>query len=195
MIRTFFTGFLLISISALSQPLAQDKLLVGKTTGALPYLEYGFGVDRLGGAKMTYLDTNIVVKVIDSTIGNYKVQLSKNHQAFLPKSNFRKDSAIKIQSYYLTNSWMVSGDDKYDYVTVSLDEKLPYKSMQQINPSKIVIDVYGAISNTNWITQRSSAKEIKNVYHEQTEDDVFRIIIELKHQQHWGYSIITAIKN
>lgn len=189
MIRTFFTGFLLISISALSQPLAQDKLLVGKTTGALPYLEYGFGVDRLGGAKMTYLDTNIVVKVIDSTIGNYKVQLSKNHQAYLPKSNFRKDSAIKIQSYYLTNSWMVSGDDKYDYVTVSLDEKLPYKSMQQINPSKIVIDVYGAISNTNWITQRSSAKEIKNVYHEQTEDDVFRIIIELKHQQHWGYSI------
>ena len=189
MIRTFFTGFLLISISALSQPLGQDKLLVGKTTGLLPYLEYGFGVDRLGGAKMTYLDTNIMVKVIDSTIGNYKVQLSKNHQAFLPKSNFRKDSTIKIQSYYLTNSWMVSGDDKYDYVTISLDEKLPYKSMQQINPSKIVIDVFGAISNTNWITQRSSAKEIKNVYHEQMEDDVFRITIELNHQQHWGYSI------
>ena len=189
MIRTFFTGFLLISISALSQPLGQDKLLVGKTTGLLPYLEYGFGVDRLGGAKMTYLDTNIMVKVIDSTIGNYKVQLSKNHQAFLPKSNFRKDSTIKIQSYYLTNSWMVSGDDKYDYVTISLDEKLPYKSMQQINPSKIVIDVFGAISNTNWITQRSSAKEIKNVYHEQMEDDVFRITIELNHQQHWGHSI------
>lgn len=182
-------SFLLISISGISQPIVQDKLLVGKTTGALPYLEYGFGVDRLGGAKMTYLDTNIVVKIIDSTIGNYKVQLSKNHQAFLPKSNFRKDSSIKIQSYYLTNSWMVSGDDKYDYVTVSLDEKLPYKSMQQINPSKIVIDVYGAISNTNWITQRSSVKEIKNVYHEQIEDDVFRITIELKHQQHWGYSI------
>ena len=189
MIRIFFTSFLLITISAHSQPLAQDKLLVGKTTGALPYLEYGFGVDRLGGAKMTYLDTNIVVKVIDSTIGNYKVQLSKNHQAYLPKSNFRKDSSIKIQSYYLTNSWMVSGDDKYDYVTVSLDEKLPYRSMQQINPSKIVIDVYGAISNTNWITQRLSAKEIKNVYHEQMEDDVFRITIELNHQQHWGYSI------
>ncbi len=189
MIRTYFTGFLLITISGLSQPLGQDKLLVGKTTGPLPYLEYGFGVDRLGGAKMTYLDTNIVVKVIDSTIGNYKVQLSKYHQAFLPKSNFRKDSTIKIQSYYLTNSWMVSGDDKYDYVTISLDEKLPYKSIQLINPSKIVIDVFGAISNTNWITQRSSAKEIKNVYHEQLEDDVFRITIELNHQQHWGYSI------
>ena len=84
---------------------------------------------------------------------------------------------------------MVTGDSVFDYLMVNLEEKLPYRSMQQINPSKIVIDVFGATSNTNWITQRSAAKEITNVYHEQTEDDVFRIIIELKHQQHWGYSI------
>ena len=165
------------------------NFIIGKTTGALPYLEYGLGSDRLGGAKMTYLDTNIVVKVIDSTIGNYKIQLSKDHLAYLPKTNFKKDSTIKLQPYYLTSSWMVNGDDKYDYVVVTLDEKLPYKSIQQINPSKIVLDVFGATSNTNWITQRSSAKEIKNVYHEQIEDDVFRIIIELKHGQHWGYSV------
>lgn len=180
---------LFTSISAVCQPVTQGKPLVGTTTGSLPYLEYGLGVDRLGGAKMTYLDTNIVVKVIDSTIGNYKIQLSKDHQAYLPKANFKKDSTIKIQSYYLTNSWMVTGDDKYDYLMISLDEKLPYRSMQQINPSKIVVDVFGGTSNTNWITQRSSAKEITNVYHEQVEDDVFRVIIELKHQQHWGYSI------
>ncbi|MBL0272800.1 MAG: N-acetylmuramoyl-L-alanine amidase [Chitinophagaceae bacterium] len=165
------------------------NFITGKTTGALPYLEYGLGSDRLGGAKMTYLDTNIVVKVIDSTIGNYKIQLSKDHLAYLPKTNFKKDSTIKLQPYYLTSSWMVNGDDKYDYVVVTLDEKLPYKSIQQINPSKIVLDIFGATSNTNWITQRSSAKEIKNVYHEQIEDDVFRIIIELKHGQHWGYSV------
>jgi N-acetylmuramoyl-L-alanine amidase len=84
---------------------------------------------------------------------------------------------------------MVNGDDKYDYVTISLDEKLPYRSIQQINPSRIVVDIFGATSNTNWITQRSSAKEIKNAYYEQTEDDVFRVLIELKHPQHWGYSI------
>lgn len=84
---------------------------------------------------------------------------------------------------------MVTGDSVADYVLVNLDEKLPYRSIQQINPSKLVIDVFGATSNTNWITQRSAAKEITNVYHEQIEDDVFRIIIELKHAQHWGYSI------
>ena len=189
MLRCLFSICLFFSISGYTQLTDQGKPLVGKTTGSLPYLEYGMGTDRLGGARMTYLDTGVVMKVVDSTIGNYKVQLSKDHLAYLPKINFKKDSSIKIQPYYLTNSWIVNGDSAGDYVTVTLDEKLPYRSMQQINPSKVVIDVFGATSNTNWITQRSSATEIKNVYHEQIEDDVFRITIELKHQQHWGYSI------
>ncbi len=138
---------------------------------------------------MTFLDTGVVVKVVDSTIINYKIQLSGNHYAYLPKSNFIRDSSVQIRPYYLANSWIAAGNDRYDSVAVTLDERLPYKSIQQINPSRIVVDVYGATSNTNWITQRTSLKEIKNVYHEQTEDDVYRITIELKHHQHWGYSI------
>lgn len=170
---------------------AQDgphAYITGRTTGPLPYLKYGLGEDRLGGAKMTYLDTNITVKVIDSVKDDYKVQLSAYHYAYLPKANFKTDTT-KLQPYYLTNSWRVYGDEKYDYVTVTLDDKLPYRSIQEVNPSKIIIDVFGAISNTNWITQLSTAKEIKNVYYEQVEDDVFRIYIELKHPQHWGYLI------
>lgn len=183
-----------IIITLLWSQLAQSqdvksKPLLGKTSGTLPFLEYGLGFDRLGGAKMTFLDTGVVVKVTDSTIVNYKVQLSKDHFAWLPKANFQKDTTIKEQPSYLTNSWMVNGDDTNDYVTIALDEKLPYRSMQQINPSRIIVDIFGATSNTNWITQRSGAKEVKNAYPEQIEDDVFRVIIELKHAQHWGYSI------
>ena len=189
MIRLLLSVCLLVSVRGLSQPVNPVKIMTGKTIGSLPYLEYGLGADRLGGAKMTYLDTSIIMRVVDSTIGNYKVQLSKNHWAYLPKENFKKDSTIKVQSYYLTNSWMVNGDSLYDYVMVNLDDRLPYSSMQLVNPSKIVVDIYGATSNTNWITQRSSAKEVKSVSYEQLEDDVFRVVIDLKHQQHWGYSI------
>ncbi|HYC27221.1 MAG TPA: N-acetylmuramoyl-L-alanine amidase, partial [Chitinophagaceae bacterium] len=51
------------------------------------------------------------------------------------------------------------------------------------------IDIFGATSNTNWITQLKTVKEIRNVWYEQPEDDMFRVIIELKHEQHWGYFI------
>jgi N-acetylmuramoyl-L-alanine amidase len=189
MLRFFLLCGFFYSFSATSQVTGQNKYFNGRTTGILPNLEYGLGVDRLGGAKMTYLDTGVVVKVVDSTIINYKVQLSKNHFAYLPKTNFNKDSSLKLQAYYLTGSILVNGDDTSDYVSISLDEKLPYRSIQQINPSKIIIDIYGTTSNTNWITHRTSAQEIKNVYYEQIEDDVYRVIIELKHEQHWGFSI------
>ena len=66
MIRLLILASLVLNFSAFSQSVIPAKPIVGKTTGSLPYLEYGLGVDRLGGAKMTYLDTNIVVKVVDS---------------------------------------------------------------------------------------------------------------------------------
>ena len=132
--------------------------LTGKTTGSYPFLEYGLGDDRLGGAKMGYLDTGIVIKVVDSVQDDYKVQLSRNHFAWLPKSKFVVDTSIKLRPYYLTSSWKVFGDDNYDYVTIGLDDRLPYRSIQQINPSRLVVEIMGATSNTNWITQRSSLK-------------------------------------
>ena len=163
--------------------------LSGRTSGLLPYLEMGLGNDRLGGAKLTYLDTAILLKVVDSVKDDYKVQLSTHHFAWMPKAFFIPDTALKPQPYYLTSSWRVWGDDKYDYVSIGLPEKLPYRSIQQINPSRIVVDIFGATSNTNWITQLKTVKEITNVWYEQIEDDVFRVFIELKHRQHWGYFI------
>jgi N-acetylmuramoyl-L-alanine amidase len=181
-----------IALLLFIQAAAQDntpKYFLAKTTGSLPFLKYGLGDDRLGGAKMGFLDSNIVLKVIDSFGIDYKVQLSKYHTAYIDKQSVQRLTGKTQVPYYLTNSWKVYGDDKYDYVSINLDEKLPYKSQQQINPSKVVMDIYGATSNTNWITQLKTTKEIKNVYYEQTEDDVFRVTVELKHTQHWGHSI------
>ncbi|HEY2720803.1 MAG TPA: N-acetylmuramoyl-L-alanine amidase [Chitinophagaceae bacterium] len=161
---------------------------MGKTTGPLPFLKYGLGDDRLGGAKLGFVDSNVVVKVVDSAKDDYKVQLSNYHSAWLPKVNFKADSSAHLRPYYLTSSWKVFGDNKYDYATILLDERLPYHSFEEIDPSRIIVDVFGATSNTNWIMQLSTAKEIRNAYYEQIEDDVFRITIELRHQ-HWGYFI------
>jgi N-acetylmuramoyl-L-alanine amidase len=167
---------------------AQQPLL-GRTTGVMPYLEYGTGDDRLGGAKMTYLDTGILVKVVDSASADYKVQLSERHYAFLPKAQFLRNDTLKQLPAYLSSSWRVWGDDRYDYVSIALPERLPYRSQQQLDPSRIVVDIFGATSNTNWITQLKTVKEIQQVWYEQLEPDVMRVFIRLKHAQHWGYAL------
>ncbi len=169
---------------------SQENYWLAKTTGKLPMLSYGLGEDRLGGTKLGFMDTNVLLKVVDSTAKMYKVQLSKFHTAFIEKPFVTKDSALKAKPFYLTNSWSVKGSDAgYDVVTLSMDERLPYKSWMEINPSRIVVELYGVQSNTNWITHLQSVKEVKNIYFNQTEDDVVRVTIELIHQQHWGYSI------
>lgn len=152
-------------------------------------LGYSLGEDRLGSAKAGYVDTGVLLQITDSVKDMYKVNLSKLHNAWINKADLKPDANFKIKPFYLTNSCSVKGDDTYDYVDISVDEKLPYKSWMEINPSKINIDLYGVQSNTNWITLLKSAKEIKNVQLKQVEDDVVRVTIELEHNQHWGYSI------
>ncbi len=167
-------------------PLAPN---IAKTKGRLAYLLFGLGDDRLGGAKIGYLDSNVVLNVTGKVGNKYRVRLSKYRTAFidddvvefLPKGTFTPES--------LTGTWSVFGDNNFDYVQLALFARLPYQSFQLVNPSKIVVDVFGATNNTNWITQLENTKEIKSVSYEQVEDEIFRINIELKHVQHWGHSI------
>ncbi|MEO6731607.1 MAG: N-acetylmuramoyl-L-alanine amidase [Ferruginibacter sp.] len=170
-------------------PLASDLAI---TKGRLAHLEYGLGDDRLGGAKIGYIDSNIVLKIVGKVGAHYKVQLSKTHTAYIPDELVELMPKGTFSPESLTTNWNVNGDDKYDYIKVGLFARLPYQSFQLVNPSKIVVDIYGATNNTNWITQLQTVKEIKNVYYEQKEDDVFRITIELRHQQHWGHQLYYA---
>jgi N-acetylmuramoyl-L-alanine amidase len=83
----------------------------------------------------------------------------------------------------------VYGDDRYDYVTVSLADRIPFAAFAEADPTRICVDLYGAVSNSNWITQQLTAQEIKNVDYRQTGKNVMRVIIELRHRQVWGYSV------
>lgn len=158
------------------------------TTGKLPQLAYSAGEDRLGSAKLGYLDTAVVMKVIDTVKNLYKVQLSALHYAFIEKT-YTQPFHDTILSTSLCESWRVKGGDQFDSVSLSLTGKVPYKSWMEINPARIKIELYNVQSNTNWITQLTSAKAVKNVWYEQVESDVLQITIELVKQQHYGYSI------
>jgi len=172
---------------------SQDSLWLGRTTGPLPFMEYGIGDDRLGGAKMGYLDSNILVKIVDSFNTDYKVKLSATHSAYIAKTSvvpFFKQAAHRVaHNTHLSGNLRVYGDSARDIVAINLDERWPYHAFQLIEPSRIAVDIFGVTSNTNWITQLRTTREIRNVWYEQVEDDVLRVYIQLKHAQHWGYSL------
>lgn len=173
---------------------SQDTTAVNRqwyrSSGKLASLIYSLGEDRLGGPRVGYIDSNILIRVTDSVKDLYKVQLSKQHTAYIDKKSVKPDSGTVIKPFYYTGSMNIKSTERgYDAVSLFLDEKLPYKSWMEVSPSRIMLEVYGVQHNTNWITQLQSAKEVKQVYLSQPEDDVMRITIELQRQQHWGYSV------
>ena len=171
---------------AVISPLSSDVCI---TKGRLAHLEYGLGDDRLGGAKIGYLDSLIPLKIIGKVGEHYKILLSPNRTAYIPDDVVTLAPKGTFAGYALTDRWQVFGDSTYDYISIGLSAKLPYQSIQEVDPSRIVVDVFGATNNTNWITQLQTAKEIRNVTYEQIADGIFRITVFLKHAQHWGHSI------
>lgn len=187
---------ILLSMGLLVAGLAgfsQDSSWLARTAGPYTYMEYGIGDDRLGGAKMTFLDSNILVSIVDSFNTDYKVRLSNQHYGYIAKTSlvrlYKTSSRPPAHNIHLSGTIKVYGDTASDYVSIGLDERLPYRGIQMIDPSRVAIDLFGVTSNTNWITQLRSAKEIRNTWYEQVEDDVLRVYIQLRHSQHWGYGL------
>lgn len=166
-----------------------DLPLIGKTTDTLPFLEFGRGTDRLGGAKINYVDTGILLHITGKSGDRYRAQLAPGHTAYIPEHQVTLLSPGHSIPHSLTGSWSVWGDDRYDYVSVGLSQKLPYTTFQETDPARIIVDLYGATANTNWITQLKTAKEIKSVDYEKRSDGVLRLTLSLRHRTHWGYSV------
>lgn len=166
-----------------------DFPLVAKTIDERSELNYGLGTNRLGGAKLSFIHEDIKLMIDGKVDDMFRVRLNRNNIAWIPIDQ------VEILPYgsrlpnALTETFTVWGDEKYDYVNVAIGEKLPFSSFQEPSERKIHIDIYGAVSNTNWITQYPTTKEIKNIYYNQIEENLLRITIELKHKQLWGYSV------
>lgn len=167
----------------------KDTLIYVRTKGVMAYLNYGLGEDRLGGAKMGYVDSLVLLRVTGKYKDQYQVRLTDGLSAWIPQNLTQRDTLVKPPVQYLTTSWRTWGDDRFDYLSIPLPERLPYRSWQEVNPSKIVVDIFGATANTNWITQLRTTSEIKNVDYEQVADEQFRVSIQLNHAQHWGYAV------
>ena len=157
--------------------------------GRRPYLNIGLGSDRLGGAKLGYLQPGVRVLVTGRVGRQYRVKLTETMDAWLPMGYgilLPEETPVPRS---LTGSITAVGNDREDVVTVGLSQRLAFSSEQQVNPTAILVDIYGATSNTNWITQHLSAEGIRSVSWDQVSDGLYRLTILLKSPVHWGYDI------
>jgi N-acetylmuramoyl-L-alanine amidase len=138
---------------------------------------------------MSVINSGIRLAITGKHGNQYRIALSPGNEAWIAAGNVDLIPRGARLPAALTENWNVYGDDRYDYVTVGIPLRLPYTSTTEPDPTRIYVDLYGATSNTNWIIQQLTTREIKNVYYTEPSTGVFRITIELRHKQIWGYEI------
>jgi len=169
--------------------LPQELPRVAVATGRKPFLNAGLGEDRLGGAKLGYIQSGVRLQVVGKVGRQYKIRLSDEMTGWLPEDFAQLLPRETPMPRSLTGSISATGTDAEDVVNVSLTQRLPYLSHQLVDPAALVVDMYGATSNTNWITHHKSAAGIKSVSWDQVAADHYRLTIALNYGQHWGYDI------
>ena len=162
---------------------------VAMVTGRRPFLNAGLGEDRLGGAKLGYIQAGIRVQVVGKVGRQYKVRLSDAMVGWLAEDFAQLLPVETPQPRSLVGSISTSGNAAEDIVGVSLNQRLPYLADQIVDPPALVVDIFGATSNTNWITHHRSATGIKSVSWDQLGADHYRLTIALNNAQHWGYEV------
>lgn len=161
----------------------------GQVRGRRPFINAGLGTDRLGGARLGYIDPGVKVTVDGKRNGQYRIRLSGDMVGWIPDDNVSLLPPSAPLPKSLAGSVSVSGNNGDDIVLLSLRERLPYTSDMLLDPARIIVDVYGAMSNTNWITHHLSAQNVGQVSWDQVAEGHYRLTIALKSTKHWGYRI------
>lgn len=153
------------------------------------HLNTGTGTDRLGGARLGFLQRGVRLEVIGREGPHYLVRLSEGLTGYVPVRFTRLLPEGTPLPRVLTGSIHLAGHRDRDVVTLGLPQRLPYIVTMRNDPAVVEIDLFGASSNTNWMTDRKQAAGIRLVEWEQVATRHFRLRIHLEHDAHWGVHV------
>lgn len=162
---------------------------IGRTIDNMTYLTATPEGDRLGPDKIGYLDKDVILPISGKEGDYYKIKLSAHHTAYIPEPLVDTATLFEHPPVSIISNARVWGDEKYDYLSVELSDRLPYTSTQEVQPGKIIVDVYGAYSEPGINPVLQGVQEISQVSWLQIEPDVFRMTVSLKHAMPWGYQL------
>ncbi|MFX1702626.1 N-acetylmuramoyl-L-alanine amidase [Chitinophaga sp. CC14] len=160
----------------------------GRTIDNMTYLTASPNGDRLGPDKIGYLDKDVLLHIVGRQGDYYKVRLSSRTTAFIPEPLLDTEIPQEELPVSIADDAKIWGDEKYDYVSVALSDKLPYTSTQLVSSKKIIIDIHGAYAEKGLNSLLQNTKEITSVAWGQPSPDVCRMVISLQHAP-WGYQV------
>ncbi len=149
-----------------------DEQVVGRTGPGLGYL--------------IFLPYGVRVWITGRNGSFYRVRLSKEEVAWLPAAALRllpggTEPPRSVISVVRTRGLR----DRVEVRIVS-SQRLPYRIQQMVQPARLVVTLYGGLSDTDWI-RFDDDPLIRDIRWSQPAADTYRLEIDLNQSQQWGF--------
>lgn len=152
-------------------------------------LVYNLGAPRLGGPIRQELGPGVILKTSGKIGRNYRIRLSNTETGFIAADDVEPVSGSTVQPGFSVTSMTCGPSAGADVVTIPYLEAVPYEVYPEPEQKRLVITLFGAESAATWVTHRKGCRMIDRLTWEQTTPETFRVYVNLKSEDMWGYDI------
>ena len=152
-------------------------------------LVYNLGAPRLGGPIRSELGPGVVLKVSGKIGRNYRVRLSNTEDGFISEEDVEVTGGSRVQPSYIVTSMSCGPSATADVVSIPWLEPVPYEVYPDPDGKRLVITIFGAETAATWVSHRTGCRVIDKLTWEQTSPETFRVYVNLKTENIWGYDI------
>jgi N-acetylmuramoyl-L-alanine amidase len=135
-----------------------------------------------------YLPRGVKLRLTGQNGRYFRARLNDAEQVWVPKESVAllpAGTPIPTSSVRLVRS---ENFEKKTAVTIYLRERLPFKIEQNNQPSRLIVSIYGATANTDWIRYDFEDPFIREMKWAQAAKGEYQLQIDLDAQQQWGYN-------
>ncbi len=152
-------------------------------------LVYNLGAPRLGGPIRSELGPGVILKANGKIGRNYRVRLSGTENGFIGQDDVEVMPAETVSpSFYITSMSCGPGTGA-DIVSIPYSEPVPYEVIPEPDQNRIVITMFGVETANTWVSHRAGCKIIDKLTWEQTTPETYKIYVNLKSKDIWGYDL------
>lgn len=152
-------------------------------------LVYNLGAPRLGGPIRSELGPGVILKVSGKIGRNYRVRLSNSENGFISEEDVEVTGGSRVQPSYIVTSMSCGPSGTADVVSIPWLEPVPYEVYPDPDGKRLVITLFGAETAATWVSHRTGCRVIDKLTWEQTSPETFRVYVNLKSENIWGYDI------
>jgi N-acetylmuramoyl-L-alanine amidase len=152
-------------------------------------LLYNLGAPRLGGPVRCELGPGVVLKTSGKIGRSYRIRLSNIETGFISEEDVEVIDGSRVQPLYSVASMACGPSANGDMVFIPYLKPVPYEVFPDPDGKRLVVTIFGAESAATWVSHMTGCRVVDKLTWEQSTPETFRIYVNLKTINIWGYDI------